>query len=274
MMKFVDDIKCKNVIKVNSQSFFKAFCKVENKSKRTAIFTIYAFCRKADDLIDNEKDIEALKKFETDLLDLKTSNNKKDFLWRSLKRVFNKYEMDVEPFLDMIKGQKMDYVKKSYKTFEELLEYCYLVASTVGLMILPILSPRNHKELRPLAINLGYAMQITNILRDVGEDYRNSKVYIPKELLLKYNYDIKSQIVNDKFIQLFEDLAKKADEYYDQAIKDIGKIDSDARNAVLLSLLYYKGILEACRENQYDVFNKKNYVNKTMKKKIISDMIK
>lgn len=272
-MRCIDNRKCKKIIKNNSQSFFCSFKRIENRKKRRAIYAVYAFARLLDELIDKKKDIKTIEIIESKLLNLKNSNVKDDFLWRSLSRVFNTYEMDVEVFLDMIKGQKMDYKKKSYKTFDELLEYCYLIAGTVGLTFAPILSPKNYEELKPLAINLGYAMQITNILRDVGEDYRNARVYIPEELLKKYKYDISIQKPTKEFIELFEDLALRADGYYDQAIKDIGKIDSDARNAVLLSLLYYRAILDVCRESGYDVFTKKNCISPIMKKKIISDII-
>jgi len=272
-MRCVDNRKCKQIIKNNSESIFCSFKRVENRDKKRAIYSIYAFVRMVDDIVDEKKDLEALNKIEEKLVNIKTSN-KNDFFWRYLSRVFNKYEMDIEVFLDFIKGQKMDYEKKSYQTFDEFLEYCYLIGSTVGLMLGPILSPKNHEELKPLLINLGYAMQITNILRDVGEDYRNARVYLPEELLKKYNYDISLQKPTKEFIELFEDLALRADGYYDQAIKDIGKIDSDARNAVLLSLLYYKAILDVCRESEYDVFTKKNCIAPSMKKKIISDIIK
>ncbi|KHF30406.1 All-trans-phytoene synthase [Anoxybacillus sp. BCO1] len=112
----------------------------------------------------------------------------------------------------MIEGQKMDLTVHRYDTFPQLLRYCYCVASTVGLMLLPILAPHRREQLKESAIALGEAMQLTNILRDVGEDMMRGRVYLPREWMNMYGVS-EQQIafgqVTSSFIDLWSISHKK-----------------------------------------------------------------
>ena len=270
------DIKmCEEIIKKNSFTFYKAFSKIKNKQKRDAIYAVYAFCRYADDLVDEEQNKEALIDLEDELTLFKNGYKINHFRWRALRyttKPFYGPSYDYKPFYDMIEGQKRDLNHMGYDTLEELLKYCYLVAGTVGLMLVPILSRKNSKELEKFAIDLGYAMQITNILRDVGEDYRNHRIYLPKDMLKNANYsidDLAHDIINNEFKNLFEELAKIAEDNFDLALSKINLFPDDSRLPLALSIILYREILNSCRENGYDVFTKKNFVSDERKNQLI-----
>lgn len=271
--------KCETVIKENSLTFHKAFSTIKDRKKRYAVFAVYAFCRYADDLIDEDNDEEGLLQLKADL-DLYVNQGKTtNYIFRALKYTTTSFygkDYDYQPFYDMIKGQLMDYRFIGYDTFDQLLEYCYHVASTVGLMLVPILSQEHSEKLRDFAISLGYGMQITNILRDIGEDVKKGRIYIPKQEIKRANYtihDLSHGKINVEFINMFESLAKKAEAYFEQALHDIHLFPKDVRVPLGLSIVLYRDILNACRESKYDVFSKKNFVSDERKNLLIKTYI-
>jgi len=271
---------CENIIKKYSQTFYKAFSSIPHKKKREAVYAVYAFCRYADDLIDENHDEAGLEQLKTELDAYVEGQTPHHFRWRALRettKAFYPKHYDYKPFYDMIIGQKMDLHFKEYQTEEDLLKYCYHVAGTVGLMMIPILAIQNKDELTDFAIHLGYGMQITNILRDIGEDFRNNRIYLPTQLMDEAKYskdDLAHGKINIEFINLFESLAKKAEKYFDDAMGKIGLFDEDVRHPLALSIILYREILNACRENQYDVLTHKNFVSDQRKDELIQSYIK
>lgn len=280
MMPFFAIRKCKQIIKKNSLTFYKAFSKIEDKKKRNAIYAVYAFCRYADDLVDEYQDEKALDQLEQELTQFKNGQPNSHFRWIALNhyaRPFYGETYDYQPFFDMIKGQRMDLNHQGYETFEDFLGYCYHVAGTVGLMLIPILAPESNNELDDFAVNLGYAMQITNILRDVGEDHRHHRVYLPKDLMEEANFsrdDLARGIINIEFINLFETLAKRAEAYFEEALNKIDLFPNDAKLPLALSIILYRAILDACRESRYQVFTQKNFVSHESKNRLIESYLK
>lgn len=268
-------LKCEKMIQENSLTFYKAFSKIKHKKKRHAIYAVYAFCRYADDLADEYQDVEGLKQLENDLTKFKHGEVVKDFKFIALKRYAKSFygkDYDYQPFYDMIEGQKMDLAFKDIKTLESLLNYCYHVAGTVGLMLIPILAPDQKDKLKKFAIDLGYAMQITNILRDVGEDFRRGRMYVPEDLLREANLkkeDIAHGNINIEFINLFERLASMAEAYFEQALRDIHLFPSDSKDPLALSIILYRAIIDSCRASGYDVFSQKNFVSDEKKNELI-----
>jgi phytoene synthase len=270
---------CEEVIKKNSLTFYKAFSKINDKRKREAVYAVYAFCRYADDLIDENQDLEGLMQLKIDLDHYVQGRTPDQFFFRALKNTTKDYypkHYDYSPFYDMIKGQEMDAHFKEIKTEEELLSYCYYVAGSVGLMLTPILS-KQHKLLTEFAVTLGYAMQITNILRDIGEDYERGRVYLPTDLLKQANYSneqLSHGIINSEFINMFEHLAKKAENYYKRALADLYLFPNDVKVPLGLAIILYREIIQVCRENKYDVFTKKNFVTDDRKEELIKTYLK
>jgi 4,4'-diapophytoene synthase len=274
------DIKqCEDIIKKNSLTFYKAFSKIKDKQKREAVYAVYAFCRYADDLIDEGQDIEGLNMLKENLDQFVSGQIPNDFRFRALfmtTKSFYPETYDYQPFYDMIKGQEMDFDFKEIKTEADLLKYCYHVAGTVGLMLIPILS-NEHEQLRTFAINLGYAMQITNILRDIGEDYKKGRIYIPASVLKKANYSVKQLshgIINSEFIHMFEYLAQKAESFYEQALSDLHMFSDDIKVPLGLAIILYREIIQVCRQADYDVFNKKQFVSDERKEQLVTSFLK
>lgn len=275
----VDLYRCKRMIKKNSMTFYKAFSHIEDRRKKEAIYAVYAFCRYADDLIDDYKNEQGLNDLEESLIQYVQNQKTTDFRFRALKSTTKDFyiQFDYKPFFDMIKGQRMDLYGHRYQTIDELLAYCYHVAGTVGLMLTPIIASKYQYELKEFAIRLGYAMQITNILRDVGEDFHLGRIYLPQDILTLYEYtedDIKNQVIDQRFINVFEHLAKIAEEHYLYALKHIERFDLDAQKPLGLAIVFYRAILDACREASYDVFHRKNFVSLEKKNELMINYIK
>lgn len=263
---------CESIIKENSKTFYKAFSLL-GKEKSNAIYVVYAYCRVTDDSIDIHHSPEKLKILEKKLNDFEKGNTPDETLWRALSDIFENYKMDIKPFYEMIEGQKMDIGFSQPEDQKDLLSYCYYVAGTVGKMLLPIIASEKHEEIDVGKIKLGEAMQITNILRDIGEDFENGRIYIPKNIMEKYNYsknDLKNKVINDNFIKMWEYEAEQAQKMYDDFYNFIDYFDKDSKKSVLASAKLYNAILDAVRKNGYNCLTERNYINNIEKMKIIS----
>lgn len=267
---------CYKVINKHSKTFTKAFSLLP-ALKRRAVWAVYAFCREIDDIVDEGKfPGKELQAFEQSFKRFLTGEfDSNDSKWIALDDVFKRFSMDTDAFLDMIRGQRMDLTKHSYETMEELEHYSYHVASTVGLMLLPILAPQNHQELRAGGIALGLAMQLTNILRDVGEDLERNRIYLPADVMKKHGLtrdELMEGIVTPTFIEVWEDVAERAEELFTLSLKTIDLYPIDARMPVKASAYLYRAILTSVRNNNYDVFSERNYVSKEEKEMILMEM--
>ncbi|MFC0522198.1 phytoene/squalene synthase family protein [Pontibacillus salicampi] len=267
---------CKQIIEAHSKTFSKAFALLPKKQKQ-AVWAVYAFCREVDDIVDEgENPTVELAQFEENFRIFLTGTiPSENPMWIALKDVFDRFDMDSAPFQEMIEGQRLDIDAHYVKTEKELLTYCYLVASTVGLMLLPIIAPGKEKQLQEGAIHLGKGMQLTNILRDIGEDIERERVYIPEEMMERYGYsytDLVNREINNAFIRLWEDLAQQAEWHYEQALETIHEYPLYSRTPVQGAAYLYQAILEAIRENQYQVFHERNFVSDEQKKVILGNM--
>ncbi|MGO4960618.1 phytoene/squalene synthase family protein [Jeotgalibaca porci] len=260
---------CEKVIKASSKSFYTAFSKLP-KDKAKAVYAIYAFCRQADDTVDANEPL-ALKKenlaiLEAELKEFEKGKTPNHPMWRALRDVFNRYAMTTSPFYDQLEGQKRDLDFQEITDLAALKDYSYYVAGSVGLMLLPILATKSGitESLKESAVSLGVAMQITNILRDVGEDYReNKRVYLPTELLDRHQVDLAQNVEkgpDNNFIALWEELAEESSRGYVEFEDSISHYDSDCRFPVLVSSKLYSGIMDSVRKNNYDCLSKRNYV--------------
>ena len=253
------------------------------KEKSKAIWAIYAWCRRTDELVDGEKarftTDETLARWENQLESV-FAGKPLDDTDVALADVVQRFPMDIQPFRDMSAGQRMDLYRSRYQTFDELKLYCYRVAGTVGLMSNAVLGIRDHhtnspwKRDQPVyiptkeAISLGIAMQLTNILRDVGEDAERGRIYLPLDDLAAFNYteqDLLAGVNDERWKAMMRFQIKRARQYYHQAEKGISYLIRDSRLPVWASLMLYQGILGAIEKNNYDVFNKRAFVRKPQK---------
>jgi 15-cis-phytoene synthase len=253
------------------------------KEKSKAIWAIYAWCRLTDELVDGAKaqytTKETLAEWEQQLESV-FAGQPVDDTDVALVDTIQSFPMDIQPFRDMIAGQRMDLTYNRYQTFEELQLYCYRVAGTVGLMSNAVLGIGTNQSgvpwerERPIyvptqeAVALGMAMQLTNILRDVGEDLQRDRIYLPLEDLHAFNYteaDLLAGIVDDRWKAMMQFQIKRAREYYRQAEAGICYLIRDSRLPVWASLMLYQGILDEIERNNYDVFNNRAFVAKYKK---------
>ncbi|WP_459770661.1 phytoene/squalene synthase family protein [Alkalibacterium sp. s-m-28] len=266
-------------MKEQSKSFYFAFSKLP-KDKAEAVYAIYAFCRLADDSIDEaetkEQQAEALAMLTSELNRFEQGREADHPIWHALRDVFSRFDMPIQPFYDQLKGQAMDYHFEQPSTLEEVEAYSYYVAGSVGLMLLPIIATENHQELKEQAIALGVAMQLTNILRDVGEDYRKiHRIYLPSGLMKKFNYteqNLSDGVINESFISIWETLALRAEQLYLDFTKSLDLFDKDSQYPVALSSKVYGGILDAVRQNNYDCFSKRTKTSMIMKMRILREV--
>ena len=254
---------CENIIKTNSKSFYAAFSTLP-KQKRNAVYAVYAFCRTADDSVDILDSKDKLMSLENALKEMVSGITPDTPIFRALADTFNSYDMDTKPFYDMIKGQLTDFEFVQPETLEDLKSYSYYVAGAVGLMLLPIIATEHHEKLNTAAKSLGEAMQFTNILRDIGEDYDSNRMYMPVDLLNKYPNAleaIETKVVNSDFIECWEYLAQLAEKNYNTFFENLYLFDLDSQKSVARSALYYSEILNVIRKNNYNCLNKRQYVS-------------
>lgn len=247
--------------------------------RRKAIWAIYVWCRRTDELVDgpNASHItpKALDRWDARLEDL-FQGRPFDMLDAALADTVAKFPVDIQPFKDMVEGMRLDLKKSRYKNFDELYLYCYYVAGTVGLMSVPVMgiAPDSQvptESVYNAALALGIANQLTNILRDVGEDARRGRVYLPQdELALSglSDEDIFAGKVTDKWRSFMKSQIKRARMFFDEAEKGVTQLSSASRWPVWASLLLYRQILDEIEANDYNNFTKRAYVSKP--KKIIA----
>jgi phytoene synthase len=250
----------KEISKKSKSSFYYAFNLLPN-DKRDAMNTVYAFCRQTDDIIDegNEPDelkFEKLHKWRVEF-EKAFSGNSEYLLLNKLARTISQFNIPLDPFFDLLKGMEMDLQRKRYLTFDDLTLYCYRVASTVGLMCIEIFGYKN-KSAKDFAIDLGIALQLTNILRDIKKDAKNGRVYLPQEDLKTFYYseeDIYSNKYNSKFISLMEYEVERAKKYFEKATCELDLDDKPSMFAArAMQHIYYK-LLQKITEADYDVYN-------------------
>lgn len=249
------------------------------EAKRRAIWAIYAWCRRTDELVDGQSarltTPETLDQWERQLESSFAGYPVED-TDVALADTVQRFGLDIQPFRDMIAGQRMDLFRNRYQTFEELYLYCYRVAGTVGLMTLPVMGVASSQGKAPWqsqsddgpvseAIALGIANQLTNILRDVGEDIRRGRIYLPLEELALFNYteqDLINGVVDERWRELMRFQIQRARKFFAQAEKGVSALNPDARWPVWSALMLYSQILDVIERNQYDVFRQRAYVKK------------
>jgi phytoene synthase len=240
------------------------------RPKRDALETIYTFCRITDDIVDegeNEKEKHILLLQWTEELKRSLYGVSRYTLLNKLASVIQHFNIPIEYFYELIKGMEMDLVSRRYGTFVELEQYCYRVASTVGLICAEVFGYMNEKT-KQYAINLGIALQMTNILRDIKADAKRGRIYLPQEDLKKFNYseeELLNFTYNERFINLMKFECERAHEYFRQAKACLAEEDKPLFTAArTMGNIYYLLLLRIERV-RYNVFSKRIRLSSPLK---------
>ena len=253
-------------------------------AKRRAIWAIYVWCRRTDELMDSPeaqaRPVEELAA-RLDAWEERTrelfAGKVRDGLDRVMLDTLERYPQPLQPYLDMIEGMRMDLHTHRYADFAHLELYCYRVAGTVGLMTQEVMGidpaytsapwsdPPDTSE---AAVALGIANQLTNILRDVGEDRGRGRIYLPQEDLARFGYseaELLAGTLNDSWRELMRFQVARARDWFARSEAGVRWLAPDARWPVWASLRLYRGILDVIEELDYDVFNHRAYVPRSGK---------
>jgi 15-cis-phytoene synthase len=256
------------VIKGHSKSFYFATQFLPPK-KQIAVWALYAFCRATDDLVDQNPDVTAedLKAWRNDFYQKKPQAP----ILAAFKEVIEEYEIPLKYVNDLIDGCARDLTQKTYKNFEDLSQYCYQVASTVGLMSAYILGfDRAHQQqMEKHAIAAGVALQLTNILRDVGEDLERERLYLPAEDFAKFSCNLNEPTAwadSQGFKDLIAFEIARARTLYAEGRRGLKYLNWSGRFSVSAALRVYEEILSEIEENNYNVLTERAFV--PQKKKI------
>ncbi|MFO7630678.1 MAG: phytoene synthase [Prochlorococcaceae cyanobacterium] len=253
-------------------------------AKRRAIWAIYVWCRRTDELMDSpeaqarpmQELAERLDSWEARTREL-FAGEVRDGLDLVMHDTLARYPQPIEPYLEMIEGMRMDLAKHRYATFAELEQYCYRVAGTVGLMTQEVMgldpayttAPWSERpNTSEAAVALGIANQLTNILRDVGEDRSRGRIYLPLDELERFHYseaELLAGVVNDNWRELMRFQLQRAREWFARSEAGVRWLAPDARWPVWASLRLYRGILDGIERLDYDVFNRRAYVSRAGK---------
>lgn len=259
---------CHNVARKSSSNFYYAF-RLLSAERYNALCALYAFCRFMDDIADQPELLPA----QGQPLDRKARLSLLLNTWRdelqhcysgtprhpislALADAMQRFPIAREHLAGIIDGVEMDLYRNRYQTFEELYDYCYHVASLVGLVCIEIFGYRSPSA-RNYAINLGIAFQLTNILRDVGEDGRRDRIYLPTEDLVRFAYteqELRAEMYNSAFVQLMSFEGGRAREFYQKAVHSLASEDRRSLMAAEAMRFIYGRLLEKLEAKRYRVF--------------------
>jgi phytoene synthase len=239
------------------------------RERRNDITIFYAFCRVIDDIADDaetsaEEKGRALKAWRKWI---RESAPGEPVLAGDVRGLYAKYAI-TPPMLDeIIDGVEMDLGNVRYETFEALRLYCYRVASAVGLVSIEIFGFHNG-ACRDYAIQLGLALQVTNIIRDVGKDLGNGRIYLPQEDLARFGYseaELRARTHNDAFVELMDFEASRAEDFFSRAAALLPREDRRSMVAAEIMASVYHALLRRMKADRFRVFEKEYKLSKIEK---------
>jgi len=250
---------CRDVAKKRAKNFYYSFVLL-SPEKKNAMCAMYAFMRYCDDLSDEPGATRtAMDRWRAALTDALAGRPDFSPLWPAFLDAVARYKIPHEYFYDMIEGVASDLSPRTFHTFDELYQYCYRVASVVGLTTIHIFGFDSPEALL-LAEKCGIAFQLTNILRDIREDAALGRVYLPSEDLERFGVapdDLKNSRRTEAFERLMEFEIARARAYYDESAPLIELIHEDSRGSLRALIAIYSALLERIAESPSDVLTRR-----------------
>lgn len=252
---------CRNLAWAAARNFYYGFALLP-AAKRDALCALYAFMRHADDISDSDAGVadkaDALRKWREILDRALEGNYNGSQMLPAFHHTVQQYGIPAEYFHDLVTGTEMDLGIRAYTTFEDLTRYCYCVAGTVGLCCVHVFGFKDPAALE-LAPKLGIAFQVTNILRDVAEDFAMGRIYLPQEDLARFectDKDLSGSAASSRFVRLMRFEADRAWQLYEQGVRLLDMVSADSRASLWTLIRIYSGILAKIEAIHYDVLAK------------------
>ena len=252
---------CQQKAAASGSSFYYSFLFLPPEC-RQAITALYAFCREVDDVVDECDDPQVaastLVWWRAEVARLYAGQPQHP-VTQALQAVLPRFNLPQEQLLEIIDGMEMDLQQTRYLDFKALSLYCYRVASVVGLLAAEIFGHTERQTLK-YAHDLGMAFQLTNIIRDVGEDARRGRIYLPLDELKRFDVpvaDILNARHSDNFRRLMEFQIERAEDYYAQAMRQLPDIDRKAQRPGLVMAAIYRALLEEIKRDGSRVLNQR-----------------
>jgi phytoene synthase len=245
-----------------------AFISLGRERKRD-ITVFYAFCRVIDDIADSSElsVVEKRVRLARWRQMLHAATPDEPFLAHDVRQLIAKYSLQRDILEEIIAGVEMDLSTLRYPTFQELRIYCYRVASAVGLVSIEIFG-YHHPSCKQYAIQLGLALQMTNIIRDVGKDLQSGRIYLPQEDLARFHYpetELIQRQYNERFVQLMEFQARRAHQFFANAAAALPAEDRKAMAPAEIMGSVYRGLLRRIELDKFRVFEKEYRLSKMEK---------
>ncbi len=255
---------CESFTRFHSRTFYLASALLP-RAERRAVRALYAFCRVSDDLVDRawggdpQAGLEAWRR-----RSLSSSPAPEDWVVLAWTDTCARYRIPVQYAEQLIEGVARDLRITRYTTFDDLASYAYGVASTVGLMAMHIVGFVGEIAI-PYAVKLGVALQLTNILRDVGEDWRNGRLYLPQEELAAFGLseaDIAAGLVTEEWRRFMQFQIERARRLYAESLPGIALLNWGGRFAIAAAAELYQGILDDIEAHGWDNLRRRAYLDR------------
>lgn len=253
--------RCEAITAQHSRSFHLASSLLP-RDKRRAVRALYAFCRRSDDLVDhpgNDPQGDLARWRAQAVTGTVASDDPQVLAWRD---TMARYRIPAGFASQLLDGVSQDLTRNRYQTFDELAVYCYGVASTVGLMSMQIIGTSRDDAL-PYAVKLGVALQMTNILRDVAEDWRRGRLYLPLEELAAHHLDeqdVDQGMADQRWREFMRFQVARTRQLYQEAQPGIALLSQDGRLSIAAASEFYQGILDDIEAHEYDVFSRRAHL--------------
>ena len=258
------DQYCEEKAAASGSSFYYSF-RFLPPERRQAITAVYAFCREVDDIADECPDLQIARTklaWWREEIALAFSGKPRHPVGQALLPAIRAYQLPMERFLEIIDGMEMDLNQNRYADFDALRLYCYRVASVVGLLAAAIFGYSDNKTLE-YAHDLGLAFQLTNIIRDVGEDARRNRIYLPLDELQRFGVseaDILASRESDAFQRLMAFQIERARSYYQRAFAALPHADRKAQRPGLVMAGIYRTLLDEIEADGCHVLKHKTHL--------------